>query len=641
MSQDLPMSSGLNARENGLELECLPYGVHHEEEGICLLVRMGPYRILLDCGLADLSSLRTGPKKSARIGSSRLPADLVLVSHAHPDHAQGLLALHQAFPQLPIYASDVTTQLLPLNWPEVDSQEIPRFCQALPWRSPVEFQEGLSAELFPSGHLPGAAAILLTYTTPQRSYTLLYTGDFFLSNSRLVEGLPLEELRGLQPDVLIIEGSYGTARHSHRRSQENQLAERINRAIANSYSVLLPTPTLGLGQEILMLLRSHHNFTGRELDIWVDGTVATGCDAYLELLPYLPAAVQNFARHQPLFWDERVRPRMRRLSPEQRHTIGQSPCIVLTDDTADLSEYCQPHSGPWVILLPEKPGRPVNLDLSPLNASFRDGSSSLAAPPQRQFYGSHDNETLVPTTEGNSTPERLTPSDPMATGSRQFPQAGEPRHGTGSATDRLGGLNARTPPPGPGPLSLTSVETYLLAQHSDGPGTTQLIHNLRPQHVIFVHGSPTYLADLTSLEELQTRYHLHSPAAGTLVELPIGETFLQPAPPETNYEGELNELGTVVTITLPDTITAAARWRHFADTGLLEARWQGEELVLRGLSQRELMNQSSDRLLSTDLECCGTCRFHRGQRCLNQASPLFGFKVTPDGYCPAFERLGE
>jgi len=58
-----------------------------------------------------------------------------------------------------------------------------------------------------------------------------------------------------------------------------------------------------------MLLRSHHNFTGRDLDIWVDGTVATGCDAYLELLSHLPASVQNFARHQPLFWDERVRPR--------------------------------------------------------------------------------------------------------------------------------------------------------------------------------------------------------------------------------------------------------------------------------------------------------------------------------------------
>ncbi|AFZ30868.1 beta-lactamase domain-containing protein [Gloeocapsa sp. PCC 7428] len=548
MSNRIPTASR-HVGETSSELECFPYSVHHADEGVCLLVRMGPYRILLDCGIEDVSILKKGKRSP--------PADIVLCSHAHPDHAQGLLALHQAFPSLPIYASEATTQLLPLNWLEASQTQ---FCQALPWRSPVEFQDGLSAELFPAGHLPGAAAILLTYTTPQRTYTLLYTGDFFLSNSRLVEGMPLEELRGLKPDVLIIEGSYGTARHPHRRSQENQLAERINRAIAQGYCVLMPTPTLGIGQEILMLLRSHHSFTGRDLDIWVDGMVATGCDAYLEMLPQLPASVQNFARHQPLFWDERVRPRMRRLTAQQRAEVGKSPCIVITDESADLQQYCQPETGPWLILFPEKPGR-------------------LLPHPQ-------------------SLPELA-------------------------------------------PQPSTTVETYLLAQHSDGPGITQLIHNLRPQHVIFVHGSPAYLADLTSLDELQNRYHLHSPASGTAVDLPVGDTFIQPAAPETNYEGELNELGTVITITLPESIIADPRWRVFADTGLVEARWQGEELVIRGLSQRELLNQTSDRLIANEVSCCATCKFQRGQRCWNQASPLFGFKVTPEGYCPVYERSSE
>ncbi|MUL37224.1 MBL fold metallo-hydrolase [Gloeocapsopsis dulcis] len=551
MSDRIPTATP-PAGETSSELECFPYSVHHADEGVCLLVRMGPYRILLDCGIEDISILKKGKRS--------LPADLVLCSHAHPDHAQGLFALHQAFPSLPIYASEATTQLLPLNW--LGTNQIPQFCQALPWRSPVEFQDGLSAELFPAGHLPGAAAILLTYTTPQRTYSLLYTGDFFLSNSRLVEGMPLDELRRLKPDVLIIEGSYGTARHPHRRTQENQLAERINRAITQGHCVLMPTPTLGIGQEILMLLRSHHSFTGRDLDIWVDGMVAAGCDAYLKMLPQLPAPVQNFARHQPLFWDERVRPRMRKITHQQRPDIGKLPCIIITDESADLERYCQPQTGPWLILLPEKPGR-------------------LLPHPQ-------------------SLPELVPQPSPLV-------------------------------PP-------TIVETYLLAQHSDGPGITQLIHNLRPQHVIFVHGSPAYLADLTGLDELQNRYHLHSPANGTIVDLPVGDTFIQPAAPETNYEGELNELGTVITITLPEAIIADPRWRVFADTGLVEARWQGEELVIRGLSQRELLNQTSDRLIASEVSCCATCKFQRGQRCLNQASPLFGFKVTPEGYCPVYER---
>ena len=536
MSHQRPMASLCEDDQ----LACFPYAVGHGAEGVCLLVQMGPHRILLDCGLENISPLQV---------SSNPPADFVLCSHAHADHAQGLLALHQAFPQLPIYASEVTTQLLPLNWSELPTGKIPTFCQALPSRSPVEFCDGLSAELFPAGHLPGATAFLLTYTTPKKTYRLFYTGDFFLSNSRLVEGLSIESLRGMQPDVLIVEGTYGSARHPHRRQQENQLVERIDRAIAQKYSVLLPVSSLGLGQEILMLLRSHHHFTGRNLDIWVEGSVAAGCDAYLELLPHFPTSVQNFARHQPLFWDERVRPRVRRLEERQLASIGQSPCIVITDETADVSGYWHPEASPPVMLRPEHPR-----------------------------YPTRDN------------------------------------------------------------VELADIETYLLAQHGDRLGTTQLIHNLRPQHVIFIHGSPTYLADLTGLEELQNRYHLHSPSAGTLVDLPIGETFIQPAAPaEANYEGELTELGTVVTISLPEAIAADPRWQDFADTGLVEARWQGEEIVLRGLSQRELLTQASNTRVPVNIDCCGNCRHQRGQRCWNPASPLYGFKVTPEGYCPVFE----
>lgn len=542
MRDNVSASSRMDTEETAIELECFPYSVQHNDEGVCLLVRMGPHRILLDCGLADISPLTKSVTKS-----SKLPADLVLVTHAHPDHARGLLSLHQTFPHLPIYGSEVTSKLLPLNW--LEQEKIPQFCQSLPLKSPIELQKGLVAEMFPAGHLPGAVAILLTYTTARRAYKVLYTGDFFLSNSRLVEGLRLEELRGSDVNVLIVEGTYGTSRHPHRRNQENQLAERINRAIAEGCSVLLPTPALGLGQELLMLLRSHHHFTGRDLDIWVDGAVATGCDAYLELLPHLPPSVQNFARHQPLFWDERVRPRVRRLQPEHRNQVGKSPCIILTEITADFSQYCRADTGPWLILLPEKIGANIK--------------KKYVAP--------------------------------------------------------------------------TIIESYLLAQHSDGPGTTQLIHNLRPQHVVFVHGSAAYLADLTSLEELQNRYHIHSPLAGTRVELPIGDTFLQPAAPETNYEGEVTELDTLISITLPDTITTDPRWRQFADTGLIEARWQGEELVLRGLTQRELLNQNSDRYITPDIDCCGTCRHQRGQRCWNPASPLYNFRVTLEGYCPAFE----
>ena len=172
----------------------------------------------------------------------------------------------------------------------------------------------------------------------------------------------------------------------------------------------------------------------------------------------------------------------------------------------------------------------------------------------------------------------------------------------------------------------------------DSRNTTQLIHNLRPQHVILVHGLSSYLLELASLEELCSRYQIHSPNNGKLLKLPIGDRFIRAQnPTPTHYEGEINETDSYITITLGDRLNNDPRWNKFADTGIVEARWQGDELVLRGISQRELLRSDRDTSITPDLDCCQSCRHYRSQRCWNQASPLYGFRVIPEGYCPVFE----
>lgn len=577
------------------ELEYIPFGTGHAKEGVCFLLRMGSYRILCDCGLTDLRSLLSSgvqfaPKHSASLDPD-CPADFAICSHAHSDHARGILALHTAFPALPIYGSDVTAHLLPLNWPSTAGQEsTDSFCKPLPWRTPTELAPGLTVELYPAGHLPGAAAALLTYT-PQnpeaaRAYTILYTGDFLLSNSRLADGLPLSELRGISPDVLILEGSFGTARHPHRRQQENQFAERVMQALGQGQSVAIPVPVLGLAQELLMLMRSHHTFTGKNLDIWVEDSIAQGCDAYLEILPSLPPTVQNFALHQALFWDERVRPRVRRLEQKGETTAPrspflESPCIVLVNESFNIQDYCSKTDRPWLILLPEHPPQ--------------DQEDLEKAVSESQYFP-------LATFQN---PENLSSWETLL------------------QSDRI------------------SIDTFLLAEHCDGSGTTQLIHNLRPQHVVFLHGSSAYLADLISLEELANRYHLHSPRVGNRLELPVGEGLIQPpvAPGiDVVFDGEVHELETEVLATLPRRLVEDPRWRSFADTGLIEATWQGDLLVLRGISQRELLMQTQ-RMQASTLTCCIRCKHYRAQRCWNEQSSLYGNKVAPGGYCPVFEPI--
>lgn len=523
-------------------ISCYPYGSGHGQEGVCLLLRLGPYRLLLDCGLAQLSPLIAQEEN----------IDFAFCSHAHGDHARGLWQFHEAFPQVPIYTSSVTHQLLPLLWQDTVGGKIPAFCRPLPWRSPLFLTSDLSLEIFPAGHLPGAALVMIDYHHCDRHYRVIYTGDFSLSNLQLAEGLAMEDLRGLNPDVLIVEGTYGTARHPHRRQQEKQLMVRLVEALEGGKNLVLPVPSLGMGQEILKLLRSHHQFTGRDLDIWVEESVAQGCDRYLEILPELPTAVKNFAQHQPLFWDEKIKPRTHRFTWAQPPAWPQKPFIAIVH-----------RDHPW---------------------------------PQ-QLPGNHRDWTVF-----------------------------EPQ------------------PSGPAPTTSHSLhrESYLLAEHSDGRNTLQLIHNLRPQHIVFIHGPLDWLLDLTNLEELQNRYQIHTPVAHHPLEFPLGTRFVQPAiPTKSRYEGEINELPTDILITLPDGVSQDPRWQQFADTGLVEARWQGEELVLRGLSQRELLKQNRPAETLEPFESCATCCYLQGQICQQQRSPLYGFQVSPEGYCAEFLGSGD
>lgn len=511
-------------------IDCFPLGLGQRGEGVCLLLQIGPYRILLDCGLPSLDPLLAG------VGDRGWPADLVFCSHAHPDHGRSLLNLHSTFPDLPIYTSHATLALLTPPPPSSPPPAAPLpstgpSLQGLNWRTPHPLAPGLTLELWPAGHLPGAAIARFCYspTSPgsqQRSLSVIYTGDFLLSGSRLTDGVPLEELRGLKPDVLIIEGSLGSTKMPRRRQQENQLAEQIVSALNHGQSILLPVPSLGPGQELLMLLRSHHQFTGRDVDIWVDEPIAQGCDRYTTILSDLPLTVQNFARHQPLFWDDRVKPRVHRLAAQQRLRPPQLPCIVLTHTHANWGQYVRIPNSTWQLLLPEH--------LIPQQGIHR---------PEAAFH--HQSERSLRTLQTLS-------------------QSGQ--------------------------LQLSS---YHLADHSDGNGTTQLIHNLRPQHVVFIHGSEHYLSDLANLDELHTRYQLHLPSLGTPLSLPLGPRFQHgPAPAPSPAEGEIQDTEDGTIITLPERILTDPRWQRFAATGLVELRWQGEELVIRGLSPNELASLS-------------------------------------------------
>lgn len=573
------------ANRTMVEIECIAIGVNHNDDGVCLLIHLESMTFILDCGLHDCTPLlqyfSSHPTSDNQASTPPHPdypiPQFIVCSHAHPDHSIGLRELHQALPQIPIYTSAVTRHLLLQDSANENEQALPLI--ALAWETSEVITPELSLELFPAGHLPGAAASLIRYTpvggtitssqssasptdyqTPPASYSLLYTGDFLLANTRLTEGLPLERLRGLAPDILILEGTVGLQSFPHRRQQENLILKTIQQTLARGWSVLIPTPPLGLGQELLVLFRSHALFSGLDVDIWVEEAIARGCDAYLEIIEALPRSLQNFASYQSLFWDEQVRPRIHRFDGSKPWQPSANPCIVLADYTIDPHYFQPTPAQPWSIL-------------------------ELASLPMPQ-----------------RSPNEIPPA---------------PCH-------HANGLHAQSLP---------------LSLHADSSGITQLIHNLRPQHIVFVHGEASQLAELASLDELTNRYHLHLPSPGKCVELPLGAIRIpNPASPASAIplEGAIAETAPgQILITLPPQLTQDPRWQAFADTGIISVQWQGQSLVLQGLAQDALLRQDRSSAFATH-STCQTCQFNAQSFCQQPESPLFQRKVAPEGYCLSF-----
>ncbi|MGQ9838639.1 MAG: MBL fold metallo-hydrolase [Cyanobacteriota bacterium] len=595
-------------------LRLIPLGTDPHQQGCAYWLEMGshsgePYRLLLDCGLPGPVLLKVLPG---------IP-DAVICSHAHFDHLQGLPTFHRRYPQVPLYATPVTAHLATGLWergvwPGYDRElRFPPF-RALPFGQAREILPHLMLTFFTAGHLPGAAATLLQNTQTTPAQTCVYSGDCSLASTRFAPGLDLTALRHWQPDLLLMEASLGATRHPARRHLENRLVERLLSALEAGQTVLFPLPVLGLGQELIFLLKAHHRFTQslKDLKVWVAPGLAAGCDLYERLLPQMPEPVRNFATYQPLFWENRLQPHIQPLTEADPLPQG----LLL----------CDADAGP---------------------ESWDPIWSRLLAQPQRSCL-------LV-----------LLPEVELATPFERWPTL----------------LRARI-----------QVESMAWHSHNDVGHLTQIIHTFRPQHLVLIHGSPKQAQDLADLPELCNRYHVHCPQPGRELEFPDGRLqtptqganlthfkgstaaergFYADASGDSavRYEGEVEEVWqdhttprsiAGVQVRLPAQITEDPRWLAWADTGLVEARWQGSELVLRGLSPRELIRPaeaaSSTRGISVPHPKhspglanrgmkCQSCRFARqiltsqtqAFRCDQERSPLYRLRVDPQGTCPYYQ----
>jgi len=156
--------------------------------------------------------------------------DLSFISHAHADH----IKKHNK-----IVATPATIDFYRQRCKEVNHI-------ALDYGVPYEL-ENITIELFPSGHILGAAQILIT----KNGKRLVYTGDFNLQQSATAQPLEIRET-----DILIMECTFGLPEYVFPKRWEviERLAKFVEKCFQNGLVPVVMSYSLGKSQEVIKIL---------------------------------------------------------------------------------------------------------------------------------------------------------------------------------------------------------------------------------------------------------------------------------------------------------------------------------------------------------------------------------------------------
>ena len=249
------------------------------------LLQVADTAILIDCGvrfktgnaLPDLNQL-TGKR-----------LDAIVVTHAHSDHTGALPVVHEAYPEVPIYLTPPTQELVAIlqrdalklmdregDVPLYNERQVESMINMF---RPVHHGDRIHVGdvdivYLPASHILGAS--MVHFSTPAGN--VMFTGDYSVDAQRSVPAL---DRPALPVDLLVTETTYGNRLHADRRTSENMLVSRVAQVVEAGGRVLIPAFAIGRAQEVLLILKQAlRNKKIPECPIFVDGMVRAVCGVY-------------------------------------------------------------------------------------------------------------------------------------------------------------------------------------------------------------------------------------------------------------------------------------------------------------------------------------------------------------------------
>ncbi|RYL88143.1 MBL fold metallo-hydrolase [Sporolactobacillus sp. THM19-2] len=305
----------------------------------CLHIQIGATSLIVDAGMRV-----HGEELMPAIGmlDHLNKPDAILVTHAHADHIGALPVIHRIYPDVPIFATPPTADLMQIMmrdsfkimtqrcmearmlipYTKEQMEETLRAVRLFPASGQIAFGE-TKVTLHRAGHILGA----VMFSIEGDGEKLLVSGDLSFKAGRTIPGaeVPIAS----RPDALIIESTYGNREHSDRNTEEKRLADNVAEVIAGGGFALIPAFALGRAQEVLLILQ---DYMDRGLiprfPIYVDGLVTPISKIYRRYPQYLKGPVAHRIRvHGDAFLTEG---RCIAVKPKDREQVlkGKPACIV-------------------------------------------------------------------------------------------------------------------------------------------------------------------------------------------------------------------------------------------------------------------------------------------------------------------------
>ncbi|WP_223670717.1 MBL fold metallo-hydrolase RNA specificity domain-containing protein [Kangiella shandongensis] len=267
------------------------HGAAEEVTGSCSEISVGHNKFLVDCGLIQ-GSWKHEKRNAEPFPFEPADIDALILTHAHIDHSGRLPLLVKSGFSGPIYCHKANRELLEillldsayLQEKEAEWNNRKRLRKGLPEIEPlytradvpavleqlhlVEYKEKLQLSkdtafrLRNAGHILGSSHLEFYANEQGKEKTVVFSGD--IGNP----GAPIQQDPDIdgQPDLVIMESTYGNRNHISWEESEQELKESIEHAARDGGNVLIPAFAVGRTQTILHYFAKY--FREWHLDQW-------------------------------------------------------------------------------------------------------------------------------------------------------------------------------------------------------------------------------------------------------------------------------------------------------------------------------------------------------------------------------------